>query len=119
MPTEEPRFAGLTKSGIGEGFFDELDAAFGVGAPLGAEEGDVGGLRQAGGGEEALHGVLVHAGGGAEDAGADVGDVGELEEALDGAVFAEGAVEDGEDDVERGRRGWWIGGRGRRWIAED
>ena len=51
-------------------------------------------------GEEALHHVLVHAGGGAEDTGADVGDVGELEEALDGAVFAEGAVEDGEDDVE-------------------
>jgi hypothetical protein len=44
---------------------------------------------------------LVHAGGGAEHAGADVGDVGEFEEALDGAVFAEGAVEDGEDDVQR------------------
>ena len=58
------------------------------------------GLGQAGGGEELLHDVLVHAGGGAEDAGADVGDVGKLEEALDGAVFAEGAVEDGEDDVE-------------------
>ena len=64
-------------------------------------EGDVRGLREAGGGEEMLHGVFVHAGGGAEDAGADVGDVGEFEEALDGAVFAEGAVEDGEDDVER------------------
>ena len=58
------------------------------------------GLRQAGGSEELLHGGLVHAGGGAEDAGADVGDVGEFEEALDGSVFAEGAVEDGEDDVE-------------------
>ena len=58
------------------------------------------GLRQASGGEELLHGGLVHAGGGAEDAGADVGDVGEFEEALDGSVFAEGAVEDGEDDVE-------------------
>ena len=60
----------------------------------------MGRLRQAGGGEELLHDGLVHAGGGAEDAGADVGDVGEFEEALDGAVLAEGAVEDGEDDVE-------------------
>ena len=51
--------------------------------------------------EEALHCVLVHAGGGAEDSGADVGDIGELEEALDGAVFAEGSVEDRKDDVER------------------
>ena len=58
------------------------------------------GLREAGGGEELLHGGLVHAGGGAENAGAYVGDVGEFEEALDGAVFAEGAVEDGEDYVE-------------------
>ena len=55
---------------------------------------------EAGGEEETLHGVLVHAGGGAEDARADVGDVGELEEALDRAVFAEGAVQDGEDDVD-------------------
>ena len=81
-------------------------ALAGVGAPLGAEEGDVRGEGKAGGEEHALHGVFVHAGGGAEDAGADVGDVGELEEALDGAVFAEGAVEDGEDyvDAERGGR---------------
>ncbi len=58
------------------------------------------GLGEAGGGEELLHGGLVHAGGGAEDAGADVGYVGEFEEALDGAVFAEGAVEDGKDYVQ-------------------
>jgi len=36
---------------------------------------------EASGGEKALHGVLVHARGGAEDSGAYVGDVGELEEA--------------------------------------
>ena len=57
-------------------------------------------LRQADRGEELLHDGLVHACGGAEDAGADVGDVGEFEEALDGAVFTEGAVKNGEDDVE-------------------
>ncbi len=91
---------GFYEEGVGELLFDALDAALGVGLPLAAEEGDVRRLGQAGGGEELLHCVLVHAGGGAEDAGADVGDVGEFEEALDGAVFAEGAVEDGEDDVE-------------------
>ena len=55
---------------------------------------------QAGLREEALHRVLVHAGCGAENAGADVGDAGQLEESLDGAVFAESAVQDGKDDVE-------------------
>ena len=55
---------------------------------------------QAGGGEETLHHVLVHAGGGAEDAGADVGFAGELEEPLHGAVFAEGAVQHGEEDID-------------------
>ena len=56
------------------------------------------------GGEEALHDVLVHAGGRAEDTGADVGDSGEFEETLDGAVFAEGSVKNREDDVEAERR---------------
>ncbi len=58
------------------------------------------GLGEGGCGEELLHDVFIHGGGGAEDAGADVGDVGDLEEALDGAVFAEGSVEDGEDYVD-------------------
>ena len=44
--------------------------------PFAAEEVDVRGLREAGGAEELLHGGLVHAGGGAEDTGAYVGDVG-------------------------------------------
>jgi hypothetical protein len=67
-------------------------------------------LRQAGGGEEALHRILVHGGGGAEDTGADVGDVGKFEEALNGAVLAEGSVQDGEDDVEL--RGEGVDGMG-------
>ena len=93
--------SGLDEDGIGEGLFDEADGAFGVGAPLAAQQRDVRRLWQAGGGEETLHGVLIHGGGGAEDAGADVGDVRELEESLDGAIFAEGAVQDGKDDIER------------------
>ena len=66
---------------------------------MGAGESEPWGLREAGSGEEFLHDVLVHTGGGAEDAGADVGDVGEFEEALDSPVLTEGAVEDGKDDV--------------------
>ena len=102
MPTDEPRFAGLTKSGYCERLLDESRRALWVGAPLAAQQRDVGCLRQAGGGEEPLHRVLVHRGGGAEHAGADVGDVGQLKQALDGAVLAEGAVQHGEDNVQRG-----------------
>ena len=56
-----------------------------------------------------LEEVLVHAQRRRGDAGADVRDAGELEQALHGAVLAERAVEDREDDVDlaecRGRRG--------------
>ena len=53
-----------------------------------------------GGDEQRLHDVFVHARGRTEDARADVGNVGEFEQALDGAVLAEGAVQHGEDDVD-------------------
>jgi hypothetical protein len=52
-------------------------------------------------GEEALGDVLVHADGGAEQAGADVGDVGQLQQPLHRAVFAVGAVQHGEHHVVR------------------
>ena len=55
---------------------------------------------KAGGAEQSLHDVFVHAGGGAQHSGADVGNVGEFEQALDGAVFAKCAVQDGKDDVD-------------------
>ena len=51
--------------------------------------------------EQALHHVLVHAGGRTENAGADVGDARQFEEPLDRAVFAEGPVQNGEDDIDR------------------
>ncbi len=70
MPTELPRLAGFYEERVFEGSFDLLDDVFGVEAPLGAVEGYVRGLREAGGGEELLHDVLVHASGGAEYAGA-------------------------------------------------
>ena len=56
--------------------------------------------REAGGGEDDLHVVLVHARGGGQHPGADVADVRELEHALQGAVLAERAVQQREDDVD-------------------
>ena len=55
---------------------------------------------QARGKEEALHRFFVHAGGRAENSGADVGESGQLEEALDGAIFAERTVQHGEDNIQ-------------------
>src|SRR5579862_3666934 len=82
-------------------FFDEFRAAFGIGFPLGAEQVDVRGLGKACCGEKLLHSRLVHAGGGAENTGANIRYISEFQESLNGAVFAEGAVEHGEDYVER------------------
>ena len=53
----------------------------------------------AGGGEERLHHLLVHAGRGRGDARAHVGHARQLQQALDGAVLAEGAVQHGEVHV--------------------
>jgi hypothetical protein len=51
-------------------------------------------------GEDDLHVVLVHAGGGGEDARADVAHVGEVEEALERPVLTERTVQQREDDVD-------------------
>ena len=63
-----------------------------------------------------LEEILVHRERRRGDAGADVGDVGELEQPLHGAVLPEGPVQDRQDDVdlserrERSGRGWnWQG----------
>ena len=57
--------------------------------------------------ERALHHRLVHGRGGADDSRPDVGEPGQLEEPLHGAVLAEGAVQQREDHVEArgGKRG--------------
>ena len=49
---------------------------------------------------DTLHHLLVHGDGGRHDARADVGQVGQFEQSLHGAVLAEGAVQDGEDHVD-------------------
>src|SRR4029077_9652787 len=50
--------------------------------------------------EQALGDVFVHGDGRAQYSGADKGQAGEIEEALNRAVFAKGAVHYGEDDIE-------------------
>ena len=67
---------------------------------VGAEQRDVLDDGQTGLDEEAPHHIFVHAGRRAQHAGADVGDAGQLEESLDGAVLAEGAVQHGKDHIE-------------------
>jgi hypothetical protein len=57
-------------------------------------------LRQAARREDVLHHLFVHAGGAAGDAGPGVGQAGHLEQTLDGTVFGEGAVHDGEGEVD-------------------
>jgi len=49
--------------------------------------------------EQALGDVLVHARGGAQDAGADIRQAGQLEQPLHRAVLPAGAVQDGEHNV--------------------
>jgi hypothetical protein len=57
---------------------------------------------QALGDQELLGELLVHPGRTREHPGPDVGDAGHLQETLDGAVLAEGAVQHREDDVDGG-----------------
>ena len=54
--------------------------------------------------QDGLHQVLVHADGRGRDPGADVGDVGELEQPLHRAVLAERSVEDRQHDLDAGQR---------------
>ena len=61
--------------------------------------------------EQGLHRALVHRGRRGEHAGADVGKPGHLEEPLDGAVLAEGAVQHGEDDVDARQPAGQVAGR--------
>jgi len=65
---------------------------------------DVARNRDAGAAHQRLEDVLVHADRGGEHAGTDVRDTGELAEALHGAVLAERAVQDWQDDVDGAER---------------
>ena len=99
---------GFDEDRVGQGFLDEAPATFRVGPPFCAPQGDVRRLRQARGGEQLLHHIFVHAGGGAKYARADVRQVSDFQQALDGAVFPERPMQDREDAVD----GPGKGGRG-------
>ena len=90
----------LDEERIAEAGFDLRDGFARRLVPRTAEQRDVLDDGKSGGSEEALHYILVHACCGAEDAGADVGFAGELEESLDGAVLAKGAVQNGKEDID-------------------
>jgi hypothetical protein len=96
MPTGAAEVGGFDEDRVGEGRFH------GVGVERAAVLSDVLGNGQAAFGADAFEQLLVHGHGRGHDAGADVREVGEFEQALHGAVFTEGAVEDREDDVDAG-----------------
>ena len=99
MPTELPSVAGFTKTGK-RNFLRiarrTLAARF---FPLRARDRQEIADRQLGLQEQALLHVLVHADGGAQHARADVGQPGEIEQALHGAVFAKRAVQHGKHHI--------------------
>src|ERR671911_37741 len=106
---------GLDEARVSERTFYLPCQALPVLLPLVTGKGDPLDLREAVVGEDLLHGRLVHAGGASEHSAPDVGDAGEFEHALYGAVFAIRAVQDGEDHIygsETHREFLGRGGRG-------
>ena len=103
MPTEEPRFAGFTNSGRPRSAAAAVTARS-VGVPLAARHGEKGNDRDAGGLQQPLLDVLVHADGGTQHPGADVRHVCQLEEALNRSVFAVRAVQYREHDIQPAQR---------------
>ena len=98
MPTDDPRFAGFTNTGYFN-FPTSFSTFFGSFFPIAAQDRDVLHDGQSGGDEQRLHDVFVHAGGGAEDAGANVRNVGQFEKTLNRAVFAKCAVQHRKDHI--------------------
>ena len=81
---------------------DPLDRGGVTGAELRSADQDSRYHREAGGRQQPLGHLLVHLDGGAQHTGAHVGDSGHLEKALERAILAAGAVDDGKDHVELG-----------------
>ena len=104
MPTLDPRLAGLTNSGSFSPARIRRRTARGARAASGSKTTSWGTTGRPRGPEHLLHDRLVHAHGRSEDSGSDEGDVGQLEKALDRAVFAAGAVKDRPVDVGPERR---------------
>ena len=98
MPTLDPRLAGLTKSGNPRRAADRSAMRAGRRIPVASQHHHV--RRPSGrprGGEGDLHHRLVHADRRGQHARADVGHVGQLEQALHRAVLAVGPVQHRED----------------------
>ena len=94
MPTDDPRFAGLTN--MGNGSRAQISSDVGL-----AARGDhVVHHRQHPFLADTFHHLLVHGDGRRHHARADIRQVRQLEQALHRAVLAEGPVQHGEDDVD-------------------
>ena len=104
MPTLDPRLAGFTKTGKPSLATIAVHDAAPVALPVALQNHFVVAERQPARGEDQLHRRLVHADGRGEHAGADVGDVRELEQALHGAVLAVRPVQHRKHDIEREAR---------------
>ena len=95
---EDPARAGLTKTGK-PSWSTRLRTVSGSLRHCRSVTAMYGPTPEPGGFEDHLHEVLVHADGGRQHAGAHVAGVGQLQEALDGAVLAERAVQQREHHV--------------------
>ena len=95
MPSEDPARAGLTNTGRPS---RSRSAAVSVAVPGRSTTWSPD--RQALGGEQLLGELLVHARRAGQHARPDVGHAGQLQQALDRAVLAVGAVQHREDDVD-------------------
>src|SRR5256712_848188 len=99
-PDRRAEIRRLDEAGEAEGLRDPARDALGRPPPFVTGHHEVLDDGQAVGLEHRLHRRLVHPDRGGEHARADVGQVGELEDALDRAVLAVRAVEHDDDDVE-------------------
>jgi hypothetical protein len=107
MPIDEPARAGFTKSGQPCSPAKSMIFLRAADSSRSHSRGRIttyGPTLQPEGGEHPLHVLLVLADGRGEHTRTDVRDTGELQEALEGAVLAVRAVQDGEDDVDLAER---------------
>ena len=94
-----PQVCGLYENGIFQLTLDPLLHFFRFALELAAQHGHVFHHGQSSRAEQRLHNVFIHARGRTEDAGANVGDVGQFEQTLNRPIFAEGSVQHGEDNI--------------------
>ncbi len=103
MPTDEPRLAGLINSGKADKLQRALDHRLDIGLDLRPGGDNPIHHRDAVGAHDRLEDRLIHAEGRAEHTRANIGQVGQLEQALQRAVLAEGAVQHREDNIQLGQ----------------